>query len=302
MTEFSSSGITNKINKLIEKSLASKKPFPHTLLISESRKSNQSLVEHIAQRLNAKLVVANGSDIERPGDIGGLLTNMEDGQILFIDGIHRISRIVEEYLYPAMEEFTIDIMIDRGPSARSVRINLPQFIVVASIPDEGSLSKELKSAFLCTYRFESHSRDELKAIFEKELKKSGIIYDADVLDLLAEKSGKNLTEGMMLLKKAVKYSQMSESAQLNRSVLNECLETMGHMPADGGGSIQNRTVIPDEIKREVWRRDQGKCIKCGNNESLEFDHIIPFSRGGSNMVRNIQLLCEACNRSKSDSI
>jgi 5-methylcytosine-specific restriction endonuclease McrA len=126
----------------------------------------------------------------------------------------------------------------------------------------------------------------------------GFKIDADAIQLIGSSANRPWVVSYLLELVRI-YAQARESSErITFDMVTQALKTM----ESDEQANQRREAIPSEVKREVWRRDEGKCAKCGSRENLEYDHIIPVAKGGSNTVRNIELLCEACNRSKSDSI
>ena len=135
----------------------------------------------------------------------------------------------------------------------------------------------------------------------KNIKPEEVIFDSSIsvdekLTILVEVYGYDSEEAFELIKTADKELQRAKLKGIKRKIAQKAIEQYGDIPAD------DRQPIPDNVKTYVWQRDKGKCVKCGGNEKLEFDHIIPFSKGGSNTERNLQLLCEKCNREKSNII
>ena len=155
------------------------------------------------------------------------------------------------------------------------------------------------------YQEERKAREERdKAFIEKyknftseEILFNETLSHFEKISLLDKIHNYNLSEAEELLKTAERAEKKAKLNVIKRKVNQKAQELYGDIPSD-----DNRKPIPDDVKMFVWQRDSGKCVKCGNNQSLEFDHIIPIVKGGSNTERNIQLLCEQCNRNKSDNI
>ncbi len=148
----------------------------HVLLHGPPGLGKTTLAGVIAKEMEANLRITSGPAIERAGDLASLLTNLKDGDILFIDEIHRLPRTVEEVLYPAMEDFSLDIMIGKGPSARSLRLDLPRFTIIGATTRVGSLSGPLRDRFGMIHRLEFYTHDEMIEI----LRRSADIIEMDL--------------------------------------------------------------------------------------------------------------------------
>src|SRR5262245_58509712 len=139
----------------------------HVLLHGPPGLGKTTLASILAHELGVEITHTSGPVIDRPGDLAGLLTNLQPRGILFVDEIHRLSAVVEEYLYPALEDFTLDILLDRGPSARSLKINLERFTLVGATTRSGLISSPLRARFGVTLRLDYYAADELARIVER---------------------------------------------------------------------------------------------------------------------------------------
>ena len=155
-------------------------PLGHLLLSGPPGLGKTTLAYIIAKEKGANIKTTSGPVIEKPGDLAGLLTSLEEGDILFIDEIHRLNITVEEYLYSAMEDFFIDIMIDQGPGARSVRLNIPKFTLIGATTRQGLLSSPLRSRFELALRLDYYAAEDLQAIVQRS---------AGILDTEIEAAG-----------------------------------------------------------------------------------------------------------------
>lgn len=292
--------IMNKIKQLITRANKSKAPFPHTLLVAEEGWGKKTMASCISYRLGAKVTRTTGGALYRTGDLIGVLTNLGDRDVLLIPDFQQMNKVVQDFVYPALEDCTIDFVIDKGPYAKTIKFHLKRFTVIATIPDETKLEKRMRDLFVCRYQFAPYSKSELRQIFSNTLQTLQVTCDDGILDVLVEASGGNPGRGVRFARQAIR-NQPTSTAHISKFMMEEYRQLTSHdAPRVETADVDRR--IQDEVKREVWRRDEGKCMKCGSRESLEFDHIIPVSRGGGSTVRNIELLCEACNRKKNDSI
>src|SRR3954447_9370967 len=155
-------------------------PIDHILLSGPPGLGKTTLANIIAKAMGSNLKSTSGPTIEKAGDLAGLLTNLEEGDVLFIDEIHRLQKTIEEYLYPAMEDFKLDIIIDQGPNARSVRLNLPRFTLIGATTRSGLLTAPLLTRFPVRERLDYYNSEQLKAI---------VLRAANLLNVHMEESG-----------------------------------------------------------------------------------------------------------------
>ena len=163
-------GQKNVISNLkiaIEAAKKREEPLEHILLSGPPGLGKTSLAYCIAKAMGAKMTSTSGPAIERAGDLVGILTNLEQGDILFIDEVHRLSRTVEEFIYPAMEDFQIDFLIDKGPYAKSVKFNLKPFTLIGATTRKGLLSAPLRGRFGLFYDFDFYLPDELAIVIHR---------------------------------------------------------------------------------------------------------------------------------------
>src|SRR5690348_3665237 len=154
-----------------------KEALEHVLLYGPPGLGKTTLSHLIAKEMGSNIRVTSGPAIERAGDLAAILTNLEKGDILFIDEIHRLNKVVEETLYPAMEDYALDIVLGKGPSARTLRIDLPQFTLVGATTKAGSLSGPLRDRFGVIHRLSFYSPNELTTIIQNAAKKLEVQID-----------------------------------------------------------------------------------------------------------------------------
>ncbi len=202
-------------------------PLDHVLLLSPPGLGKTTLAYIIAQELGVRIQVSSGPAIERPGDLAAILTHLEKGDIFFIDEIHRLRRQVEEVLYPAMEEWKLDIVIGEGPHARSIRLDLAPFTLIGATTREGLLTAPLRDRFEVIFRLEYYSPEELAEIIRRAGERLGIEVSPEGAMELASRSRGTPRIALRLLKRARDVAQVEGKGIVDLKVARRTLELLG---------------------------------------------------------------------------
>ncbi|SEM68351.1 Holliday junction branch migration DNA helicase RuvB [Paenibacillus sp. OV219] len=202
------SQVKENLKVFIEAAKLRKEALDHVLLYGPPGLGKTTLSNIIANELGVNLRTTSGPAIERPGDLAALLTNLQEGEVLFIDEIHRLHRTVEEVLYPAMEDFALDIMIGKGPSARSVRLDLPPFTLIGATTRAGLLSAPLRDRFGVVSRLEFYTVDELAFIVSRASEILGVSIIGEAAQEIAMRSRGTPRIANRLLKRVRDFAQV----------------------------------------------------------------------------------------------
>lgn len=198
-------------------------PIEHVLLHGAPGLGKTTLAHVIGRELGVNVRVTSGPAIERTGDLAAILTNLEDGDILFIDEIHRLNRVVEEMLYPAMEEYGLDIVLGKGPAARTVRVDLPRFTIIGATTRMSLLTSPLRSRFGVTFQLNFYSDDEILTILRRNAMLLGVTADDAALMAIARRSRKTPRVANRLLKRVRDFAQVEKQPALSETLAHAAM-------------------------------------------------------------------------------
>jgi len=214
-----------------------KEPIEHVLLYGPAGLGKTTLANIIAKEMGVNIKVTSGPAIERVGDFGSILTNLSDGDVLFIDEIHRLNKLIEEILYPAIEDFKLDIIIGKGPSARTIQLDLPRFTLIGATTKLGSISNPLRNRFGATYRLDFYNNEEIKRIISRSSRILEVDIDESGQEKIARCARQTPRVANRLLKRVRDYSQIKEYLSIDSAIAQEALDMididpMGLEPSD----------------------------------------------------------------------
>ncbi len=218
--------VKNNLKVFIEAARKREEAFDHILFCGPPGLGKTTLAHIVAQELGVTIRSTSGPVLERPGDLAGLLTNLAKRDVLFIDEIHRMNRVIEEYLYPAMEDFSIDILLESGPHARSVKLNLNPFTLVGATTRSGMLTAPMRARFGLVCHLDYYSAQDLKEIVLRSARLLEVEIDEEAALELGKRSRRTPRVANRLLRRTRDVAQVMGNGKINSAIVKKTLEML----------------------------------------------------------------------------
>ncbi|MGQ9458471.1 MAG: Holliday junction branch migration DNA helicase RuvB [Anaerolineae bacterium] len=222
--------VKENLRILIEAARARGEPLDHILFYGPPGLGKTTLAHVIAHEMGVNIRVTSGPAIERQGDLAAILTNLQPGEVLFIDEVHRLGRAVEEILYPAMEDFALDLVIGKGPSARSIRLALPRFTLIGATTRLALMTSPLRARFGAVYRLEFYDLPAMEAIVRRSAHILGVEVDEGGIQEIAQRARGTPRVANRLLRRVRDYAQVRADGRIDRQVAQEALALLNVDP------------------------------------------------------------------------
>ncbi len=234
--------LRENLDILIKAAKSRYEPLDHVLFYGPPGLGKTTLAHVLANEMNVNIKITSGPTVERQGDLAAILTNLKGGDILFIDEIHRLGRAVEEVLYPAMEDFALDIIIGKGPSARSIRLKLPRFTVVGATTRLALVTAPLRARFGAVYRLDYYDEEAICYIVRRAAAKLEVIAEPDGIREIARRARGTPRVALRLLRRVRDYAQVKGNGTISAEMASEALNLLNVDPL-GLDDIDRRVLI-----------------------------------------------------------
>lgn len=218
--------VKENLSILIAASLQRKEPLDHVLFYGPPGLGKTTLAHILANEMGVNIKITSGPAIERPGDLAAILTNLRAGDVIFIDEVHRLGRVIEEVLYPAMEDFALDIVIGKGPSARSIRLQLPRFSVIGATTRLALVTAPLRDRFGATYRLDFYDLPAMQSIVERAASILGVQAEDGGINEIARRGRGTPRVALRLLRRVRDYAEVRADGVVTREVSIQALNLL----------------------------------------------------------------------------
>ncbi len=234
--------LKENLNIVIEATKKREEPLEHVLLYGNPGLGKTTLANIIANELGAQIRITSGPALERVGDLAAILSNLGKGDVLFIDEIHRMNRTIEEVLYPAMEDYVLDIIVGKGPTARTLRLNLEKFTIIGATTRLSLLSSPLRDRFGMTYHLNFYEHEDIGRIIDRSSKILNIETDSDAITLLSNRSRRTPRIANRLLRRVRDFAQVRADGKITSDVATDAL-TLLKVDAYGLDDVDRRLLL-----------------------------------------------------------